>query len=379
MAGFGFVVMSRMKQAILAAARKLGFERVAICAAAPTEHAEYLDSFFAQGRHGTMDWLAKYPATRRDIRNRYKWARSFIMISIDYPTELPKLPAKSVMPNIARYARGRDYHATYEIRLKQLEDEVQRLGGPKTKAMWYQDTGAFLERELAAKAGLGWVGKNTMLIDPARGSWSLLALVVTSLELESDPPITDHCGTCTRCLDACPTKAFPAPYQLDPTRCISYLTIEHRGPIAESLRPGMGEWLFGCDVCNAVCPWNSKAPKTTPELESDFAGLTLSKIFTSKPEHLEKRIAGTPLERAGEARLKRNAAIVAGNLKDESLLPTLEQLMQHEDEDVREACIWALIQIGNRAALARAQKHEAEPHLRDRIIDALQNGLEREA
>jgi epoxyqueuosine reductase len=368
-----------MKDAILNAAKKLGFEHVAICAAAQTDHAEYLEGFFAQGRHGTMDWLAKYPATRRDIRNRYAWARSFIMISIDYPAELPKLPAKSVVPNIARYARGRDYHATYETRLKQLEDEVIRIGGRETRAMWYQDTGAFLERELAAKAGLGWVGKNTMLIDPARGSWSLLALVVTSLELEPDAPITDHCGTCTRCLDACPTDAFPAPYQLDPTRCISYLTIEHRGAIDQALRPGMGEWLFGCDICNAVCPWNSKAPKTVPGLDSDFAGLTLSKIFTSKPEHLEQRIAGTPLERAGEARLKRNAAIVAGNLKDESLLPTLEQLMQHEDEDVREACIWALIQIGNRAALARAQKHEAAPHLRDKIIDALQGSLEREA
>jgi epoxyqueuosine reductase len=362
-----------MKEQILKAARKLGFDRVAICAAEGTAHADYLDAFFAAGRHGTMDWLAKYPATRKDIRNRYKWARSYIMIAIDYPAELPKLPAKSVVPNIARYARGTDYHAVYEGRLKQLEDEVIRIGGPETKAMWYQDTGAFLEREHAAKAGLGWVGKNTMLIDPARGSWMFLALVVTSLELPPDAPITDHCGTCTRCLDACPTNAFPAPYQLNPTRCISYLTIEHQGEIDPALRKGMGEWLFGCDICNAVCPWNSKAPKDAPELSKDLAGLTLSKVLASKPEHLIKRIAGTPLERAGAARLQRNAAIVAGNLRDASLLPSLEQTLQTEDEVVQEAVIWALIQIGNRPAIARAQKYVTSDRLREMVIEALRS------
>jgi epoxyqueuosine reductase len=360
-----------MKQAILKAAAKLGFDRVAVCAAEGTAHADYLDAFFAAGRHGTMDWLAKYPNTRKDVRHRYAWARSFLMIAIDYPAELPKLPAKSVVPNIARYARGPDYHAVYEGKLKQLEDEIIRIGGPETKAMWYQDTGCFLERELAAKAGLGWVGKNTMLIDPARGSWMLLALVVTNIELPPDQPITDHCGTCTRCLEACPTDAFPAPYQLDPTRCISYLTIEHAGEIAPALRPHMGEWLFGCDICNAVCPWNSKAPKTAPELSKDLAGLTLSKVLTSRPEHLVKRIAGTPLERTGAARLQRNAAIVAGNLKDESLLPSLEQALQTEDEVVQEAVIWAMVQIGNRAALARAQKHVVNERLREVIIEAI--------
>ncbi|MCB9893444.1 MAG: tRNA epoxyqueuosine(34) reductase QueG [Planctomycetes bacterium] len=363
-----------LKQAILQAAKRLGFERVAVCAAEASPHASYFDDWIAKGRHGTMEWLAKYPATRKDIRSRYPWARSYIVLSMDYAHELPaKLPPKSALPGIARYARGADYHETHKDRLKKLEEEVLRIGGPESRALWYQDTGAFLERELAAKAGLGWVGKNTMLIDPRRGSWTLLALVVTSIELPPDAPGTDHCGTCTKCLDACPTNAFPAPYQLDATRCVSYLTIEHDGPIDESLRGGMSQWLFGCDICNEVCPWNSKAPKLAPDVPKGLADLTLSKIFTGKPEHLEKRIAGTPLQRAGVSKLKRNAAIVAGNLQDESLLPSLEQALMTDDELVQEAVIWALTRYGEKArgALARAQKYVVSDELRDRIISAL--------
>jgi epoxyqueuosine reductase len=363
------------KQAITHAAERLGFSHVAFCTAGESPHAAYFDGWLAQGRHGTMEWLAKYPATRKDIRTRYPWARSYLMLSMDYPHEPPgKLPAKSLLTGIARYARGRDYHDRYKEKLKQLQDEVLRIGGPESKALWYQDTGAFLERELAAKAGLGWVGKNTMLIDPARGSWTLLALVVTSLELPPDQPGTDHCGTCTRCLDACPTDAFPQPYQLDATRCISYLTIEHEGPIDPALREGMGEWLFGCDICNEVCPWNSKAARVAPDVPEGLAGLTLARIFTGKDEHLQKRIAGTPLERAGVSRLKRNAAILAGNMQDESLLPSLEQALRTDDETVQEAVIWALVQYGEKArpALARAQKHVVDAVLRDMIIEALQ-------
>jgi epoxyqueuosine reductase len=366
---------------LTSAVRKLaaahGFERVGICSAAPTPRADFLDEWLAQGRHGDMGWLERNPHWRKDITTRYPWAKSFVMLGIDYPPELPeKLPAKSVLPNIARYARGPDYHDTYQPPLRELQAAIRKLGGPDAEALAYQDTGPFLERALAQQAGLGWVGKNTMLIDPARGSWSFLALIVTSLELEPDAPGTDHCGTCTRCLEACPTDAFPAPYQLDATRCISYLTIEHKGAIDPALHEGTGEWLFGCDICNEVCPWNSKAPKTRAEPGDELAGLTLAKIFTSKPEHLKKRIAGTPLERTGPARLVRNAAVVAGNLRDPKLLPGLEQAARHEEAFVREAVYHALIRHGipaARAALARAQRHEAEPTMRDIIVEALQS------
>lgn len=365
--------------AIRKIAASLGFERVGFCAAEKTPRADFLDTWLNNGWHGTMAWIARTAEWRKDIRTRFDWARSFVVLNIDYPAELPeRLPKKSALPAIARYARGADYHDVYKEALKKLQDEIRKLGGPETQAMWYQDTGPFLERPIAQQAGLGWVGKNTMLIDPKRGSWSFLALIVTSLELPADEPGTDHCGTCTRCLDACPTDAFPAPYQLDASRCISYLTIEHEGPIDESLRAGMGGWIFGCDICNEVCPWNSKAPKAAPEA-TELAELTLSKIFTGKPEHLQKRIAGTPLQRTGIANLKRNAAIAAGNLKDESLLPSLEQALQTDDEVLQEAVIWALGQFGTkpaRAALARAQRHVTDDALRDRIIQALQSGPE---
>jgi len=354
-----------------------GFGRVGICSVAPTPHAEVLDDFIAKGYHGDMAWLARNPEWRKDITTRYPWAKSFVVLSIDYAPELPeKLPEKSVLPMVARYARGRDYHDVYHQPLRDLQAAIIKAGGPGTQALAYQDTGAFLERAIAQQAGLGWVGKNTMLIDPQRGSWTLLALVVTSLELTPDAPGTDHCGTCTRCLDACPTDAFPQPYRMDATRCISYLTIEHKGTIDPALHEGMGEWLFGCDICNEVCPWNSKAPKTPADPGPDLAGLTLSKLFTGKAEHLNKRIAGTPLERTGEARLKRNAAIVAGNLRDEKLLPSLEQAARHEEPFVREAVYRALARYGTkaaRAALARAQRHEVEDDLRDVIIQALQD------
>lgn len=384
--------MSAVKDAIRKLAATLGFERVGFCAAEKTPRADFLDTWLNNGWHGTMDWIARTAEWRKDIRTRYDWARSFVVLNIDYPAALPeKLPKKSALPNIARYARGADYHDIYKEPLKQLQEEIRKLGGPEAQAMWYQDTGPFLERPIAQQAGLGWVGKNTMLIDPKRGSWSFLALIVTSLELPPDTPGTDHCGTCTRCLDACPTDAFPAPYQLDASRCISYLTIEHDGPIEESLRADMGSWIFGCDICNEVCPWNNRAPAVRPGPQSksieldqaiaqagELADLTLAKIFTAKPEHLKKRIAGTPLERTGINNLRRNAAIAAGNLQDESLLPSLEQALQTDDETLQEAVIWALSRYGSkqaRAALARAQKHVVDEQVREKIIQALQPGL----
>ncbi|MBZ0136922.1 MAG: tRNA epoxyqueuosine(34) reductase QueG [Planctomycetes bacterium] len=370
-------MIKELKTAVLQAARSLGFTRAGTAPALPVPHASHFDDWLTQGRNGTMGWFAKHPETRKDIRTRYAWAKSFVVVNIEYPSELPdRLPKKSALPNIARYARGNDYHYTHKPRLKKLQDEIIRIGGPETRALWYQDTGPFLEREIAQQAGLGWVGKNTMLIDPKRGSWSFLALVVTSLDLPADAPGTDHCGNCRKCIEACPTDAFPEPYQLDATRCISYLTIEHHGAIAEPFRKPTGEWLFGCDICNEVCPWNSKSGQDPARPGKEFAELTLARIFTSKPEHLLKRIAGTPLERTGADRLKRNAAIVAGNLRDESLLPSLEQALMTEDETVQEAVVWALAQYGEaaRPALARAQKHVVSDAIRDRIIDALVTG-----
>ncbi len=361
------------KDDILALCRRNGFERVGIARAEPTPHADFLADWLARGYQGDMAWLERAPEFRKDIRLRFPWAKSFVVLAIDYAPELPeKLPPKSALPMIGRYARGADYHDIYKPRLKALQDAIKAKGAD---AMWYQDTGPFLERELAAQAGLGWVGKNTLTIDPKSGSWKFLALIVTSLDLEPDKPEPDHCGTCTACLDACPTKAFPQPYVLDARKCISYLTIEHKGAMDPALREGVGQWLFGCDICQEVCPWNRKAEPTRAD-PGELADLTLSKVLTSRDDHLVKRVAGTPLERTGGARLKRNAAIVAGNLRDESLLPSLEQAMRHPDSFVREACYWALMRYGTPAArkvLSRAQRSEDDEQLRETIIAALQD------
>lgn len=369
--------MTDLSQSITRLAAASGFANVAFAAAGKTAHADFLDDWLAQGWHGAMDWIARTRESRKDIRTRYPWAKSFVCISIDYATGLPSgLPDGSVLPSVARYARTADYHEAYKPALAKLEREIIALGGPGTKALWYQDTGPFLERAIAASAGLGWVGKNTMLIDPGRGSFTHLALVLTSLELAPHAPITDHCGTCTRCLDACPTKAFPAPYQMNASRCISYLTIEHEGPIPQDLREGMGGLLFGCDICNEVCPWNSKAAKVAVKPPPELAELTLSTILLSKPEHLAKRLEGTALARTGEAGLKRNAAIAAGNTRDEGAVSALEQAARHDSSAVREAVYWALAKIGGKAArgaLARSQSHETDDELREVIIAALQS------
>lgn len=365
------------KDAVLLLCRERGFESVRVAAAGPTAHGAFFREWLKRGYHGSMDWLERAPEFREDIRVRYPWVRSFVMLALDYAPLLPEdLPEDSVLPRVARYARAQDYHEVYKPRLLDLERAMKRLT-PGTQALWYQDTGPFLERELAARAGLGWQGKHTLLIDPQSGSWKLLALVATSLELEPDEPASDHCGTCTACLDACPTRAFPEPFVLDARRCISYLTIEHDGPIAPEFREAMGGWLFGCDICQEVCPWNRKAAPASAQAPEGLETLTLHKVLALKPEHLERRIEGTALERAGTSRLVRNAAIVAGNLRDTALVPALEKAARHAEPWVREAVYWALMRMGSfeaYAAISRAQRHEWDDDLRETIIAYLQRG-----
>jgi epoxyqueuosine reductase len=367
------VTPAEAKSAVLELCRAKDFTRVKIAPSGPTAHSAFIHEWIKRGYHGSMDWFERAPQFREDIRIRYPWVRSFIMLAIDYATELTE--DESILRHIARYARDIDYHDAFKPRLLELENEIKRLE-PGTQALWYQDTGPFLERELAARAGLGWQGKNTLLIDPESGSYKFLALVATSLEITPDSPITDHCGTCTACLDACPTKAFPEPYVLDARKCISYLTIEHEGPIAPEHREAMGELVFGCDICQEVCPWNSKAPKIDEDAPEELATLTLDKVLSLKPQFLLKRIVGTPLERAGVNRLRRNAAIAAGNMGEESLVPALEKAARNEFEWVREAVYWALKKIGGdeaKQALARAQRHESDEGLREMVIQYLQD------
>jgi epoxyqueuosine reductase len=260
-----------------------------------------------------------------------------------------------------------------EPRLRTLADTIAELL-PETVSRAYVDTGPLLERDLAARAGLGWIGKNTMLLHPDLGSFFFIGTVLTTAEIESDAPLPDRCGSCTRCLDACPTGAFTAPYVLDARRCIAYLTIEHRGPIPAELRPGVGGWAFGCDVCQDVCPWNRRAPVATeasfgPRRQPPLAGL----LALDEVAYLEG-LRGSPLKRARREGLARNAAVALGNrgrVEDE---PALLEALQHWAPTVRGHAAWALGRIGGaeaRAALLAARGREADPEVLDEIERAL--------
>jgi epoxyqueuosine reductase len=267
------------------------------------------------------------------------------VVNADAPPEgrTPATPAR-----IARYALGRaDYHDVIREKLKQFANAVRRES-PGCNVRGVVDTAPLLERDFARLAGLGWFGKNTMLINRRLGSWFFLAALLVDRELEYDEPhSSSHCGTCTRCLDACPTNAFVEPYVLDARRCISYLTIEHRSSIPEELRSGMGDWLFGCDVCQEVCPWNRKAPVTTePAFQPDPSlGVDVAQLLSLSETKFNQRFGHTPLARPGRAGIARNAAIVAGNSGNDAAVPALTAALDDADPVVRETAAWGLEQI----------------------------------
>ena len=257
--------MSPAQQAeqIKAKALSLGFDLCGIAPAGASQHADHLRAWLTAGRHGEMHYLAARFDERVDVRTYFPPARSVVCVAMNYhvPLTLAEAPSPD-SGRVARYALGEDYHVHIQKRLKDLADWL-RAAWPGTLTKFAVDTAPVLERELAVRAGIGWQGKNTNVISPTIGSWIFLAELFTSLDLPADAPATDHCGTCTRCIDSCPTGAITRPYELDATRCISYLTIEHRGDVADDLRRLTGDWLYGCDVCQDVCPFNGRAPAAT--------------------------------------------------------------------------------------------------------------------
>lgn len=294
---------------IKAAAEALGFVACGIAPLDPSRHAEALDAWLARGYAGTMRYLHRQAARRKNPARIVPEARCAVVVLENY---LPRAPAGPGV-KIARYARGRDYHDVTLARLEVLA-EVLRKEGARVARPWI-DAGPVPERELAQRAGLGWIGKNTMLIRPRTGSWVFLGTIFTDLDLVADPPFSlDRCGTCTRCLDACPTQAFVEPRVLDATRCISYLTIEQKGPIPEELAPRLESWAFGCDICNEVCPWNERfaEPTRVADFEPDQGG----EPDTADPGYFERmtedefagRFGHTPLDRPGLTGMRRNWA-----------------------------------------------------------------------
>jgi epoxyqueuosine reductase len=343
-------------------ARALGFSLVGVTAARPGRRLDAYLRWIEAARHGEMGYLARPDrlARRRDLSVILPGVQSIICVGLDYETlKLP--PAIANDPSrgrISNYAWGADYHELMTPRLEQLAAWLRQAAGTETQTKVYVDTGAILERDHAEAAGLGFVGKNTMLIGPRRGSWFFLGELLATLPLPPDEPapVMPGCGSCRRCLDACPTNAFPEPYVLDARRCISYLTIELKGAIPLALRPLMGNWVYGCDVCQVVCPFNRFAPESEEPLfrpaNWDTAAPPLLDLLALDDEAFARRFAGSPIKRIKRARLVRNACVAAGNWGSPTAVPALAPLLADPEPLVRGHAAWALRQIGTREALA---------------------------
>ncbi len=337
---------------VLEKARSLGFDAVGIARADEplTDDFAHYERFVAEGFHGSMSWLAEQQQARRrlDTPAILEGARSVICLARRYARHDPEDTAP---PFVAAYARGRDYHVWLRHRVKQLAAFVRQLQ-PGARARPMIDTAPVLERAWAARAGLGFVGKNGLLIVPGQGSLLLLGEVVTTLSLEPDAPMEQRCGSCSRCLDACPTRAFVAPFVLDPRKCIAYLTIEHDGPFEEPLRTAVGEQLFGCDVCQDVCPFNRCAPPPLSQTRS-FAPLPLWGSFSIEAvlRRTDRSFAessdSSPVRRLKEEQLLRNALIVAANGRLTACLDAIRLLLQHESAAVRTHAAWALEKLSS--------------------------------
>jgi epoxyqueuosine reductase len=334
---------------LIAEARRLGFTLVGICPAITPTGVSHLGEWLDRGYAGQMDYIAARKEAYEHPRHVLDQARSVVMLGLPYSTADARAPQPG-QGRISRYAWGTgDYHDIIHDKLKRLITFLHNLA-PNSTARGVVDTAPLLEREFAQLSGLGWIGKHTLLINKPAGSYFFLAALLTDLELTYDEPFTaEHCGTCRACLDACPTNAFPQPYVLDATRCISYLTIELRDHIPRDLRSGIGDWLFGCDICQEVCPWNHRAPQSNePSLApaADSNPIELIALFHLDDEAFRRRFRHTPLWRARRRGILRNAAIVLGNQRATAAIPVLTRGLNDPEPLIRDACAWALDQIG---------------------------------
>ncbi len=358
---------------------ELGLASIGIASLAPSFHAAFLERWVRSGHAGAMGWMERTTPVRADLRRRFPWARTAVVASVSYlPYRGDRRAQPGLVAHVARYAVGRDYHDTLEERLRSLAGFLAGEA-PGVRATAYVDTGPVLERELAARAGLGWFGKSTNLIGPRGDSWTLIGEILTDLDLPPDDPTPDRCGTCTACIDACPTGAILEPYLVDSRRCISYLTIELRGAIPAHQRAGLGDRIFGCDVCQEVCPWNRKAEPTQDGpflpgrhlLDRDLESLARLDDVTFRSE-----LRTTPLGRPRRQGLVRNALIVAANVGDERALDAAEERLSDPDPVIRSAAAWALGRDGSgrrREALRRACATEGDPAVRAEIEAALES------
>jgi len=355
-----------LREALRGQAVELGFDLVAFVPAGPCRDADHLRDWLAQGCHADLDWMERTEEVRADPRLLLPDARTVVALGSFYYTE-PRGDDAEWIGRVSRYAWGRDYHNVLGRRLKKLATFANALA-PGTRTVTAVDFRPVLEKEWAERAGLGWIGKHTNLITRRRGSWLFLSELVTQLDLAGEEqPAKERCGTCVACLEACPTGAIVAPFRVDARRCISWLTIENDGPIPAALRPLVGEWIFGCDICQDVCPWNRFAtPVEDPAFSLDrgrFEG-DLTGLLTLGEAEFLRRFEGSPVRRAGRDGLLRNVCVALGNRRDPRDLPPLADALRDPSPLVRGHAAWAIGRLGGdeaRRALEHAERHETDP------------------
>jgi len=346
----------RLREFLDTEASRLGFDAIAVTLPdSVAQAAKGLAEFVAAGRHGTMEWLAETAARRGDPRTLWPEVRSVVMLAMNYgpdrdPLELLARPDRAA---ISVYARHRDYHDVIKGRLKEIAQKLASRSGADVKV--FVDTAPVMEKPLAQAAGLGWQGKHTNLVSRTFGSWLFLGSIFTTAELAPDEAESDYCGSCRACLDICPTGAFPAPYQLDARRCISYLTIEHKGPIPHEFREAIGNRIYGCDDCLAACPWNkfaSEASEAKLRARDDLQEPRLANLLTLDDATFRTLFSGSPVKRIGRERFIRNVLIAVGNSVEPSLAPIVADLLVDPSPLVRGAAVWALARLQGGPAFA---------------------------
>jgi epoxyqueuosine reductase len=339
-----------LKERIKAKALELGFVLAGVTTPEPPPHYSTFENWLAQGQHGTMNYLA-------DERSRTRRAnpleilpecKSILVLATPYMSPSPRGRGArgEGEARVASYAWGEDYHDVLPARMKELVQFIEEQAGGPIKNRYYTDTGPILERDLAQRAGIGWIGKNTCLINPKQGSYFLLSEILLDLALQADLPIvTDHCGTCTRCITACPTQCILPDRTLDARRCISYLTIELKDDIPTDLRPLIGDWVFGCDICQMVCPWNRFAVEGDPAFGTQNPSHSLTEELEITSQEFNQRFKRTPIKRAKRRGYLRNVAVALGNTANWHALPVLNQALEDPEPLVREHAKWALEEI----------------------------------